>query len=163
MQHWQPAYVGVGSNLDGPRERVLQAFDALAFIPDSRLWARSPLYRTAPQGRTDQPQFVNAVAGLLTQLDASAFHRELQQLQRQLGREPAAQRWGPRVIDLDLLVFGAEQLATAELTVPHPRMAERAFVLYPLADIAAFLEVPGLGQVQQLLQRLPEQGVRRLD
>ena len=163
MSDWQPAYVGVGSNLDGPEARVANAIAALAGLPQSRLVAASPRYLTDPIGRTDQPPFVNAVAGLLTRLAAPDLHAELQALQRRLGRTVDVVRWGPRHIDLDLLVYADERLTEPSLVLPHPRMVERGFVLYPLADIAEFLEVPGHGQVRRLLRQLPEQGVRRLD
>jgi 2-amino-4-hydroxy-6-hydroxymethyldihydropteridine diphosphokinase len=159
---WQPAYVGVGSNLADPRAQVTRAIDALAGIRDSRLVLGSPLYQTAPLGEVVQPPFVNAVAGLLTRLAPEDLLAELRRLERALGREPPRERWGPRLIDLDLLVHGRETRATQELTLPHPGIGERDFVLYPLADIAPHLEVPGLGTVASLRARVPNRGVVRL-
>jgi 2-amino-4-hydroxy-6-hydroxymethyldihydropteridine diphosphokinase len=159
---WLPAYVGVGSNLDDPAAQVQRALDALAGLPSSRLIARSPLYRTPPFGSVPQPAFVNAAAGLLTQLSPEELLAELRRLERELGREPPRERWGPRVIDLDLLVVGEEKRSTGTLTLPHPGMAERDFVLYPLADIAPDLEVPGLGRVRLLRERVADRGVLRL-
>ena len=159
---WQPAYVGVGSNLDDPRRQVELAFDALARIADSRLVLRSPLYRTRPLGEVQQPEFVNAAAGLLTQLTPEALLAELRSIERELGREPPRQRWGPRRIDLDLLVQGRETRATEALTLPHPGIGERDFVLYPLADIAPDLAVPGLGAVAALRARVINRGIERL-
>src|SRR4051812_34516170 len=164
--HWQPAYVGVGSNLDGPRERVRQALDALAQLPRSQVVVSSPLYRTPPlmkaPGGAAQPPYVNAVAGLLTQLSPEELLAALRRLEVSLGREPVRERWAPRRIDLDLLVHGRETRDTEALRLPHPGIAERDFVLYPLADIAPHLEIPGLGSVALLRARVPDRGMERL-
>jgi 2-amino-4-hydroxy-6-hydroxymethyldihydropteridine diphosphokinase len=163
---WQPAYVGVGSNLAGPQEQVRGALDALARLPASRVVVRSPLYRTAPMVRAGdsgaQPSYVNAVAGLLTQLPPEELLAALRRLEVALGREPAPERWAPRRIDLDLLVYGRETRATEALRLPHPGIAERDFVLYPLADIAPHLDVPGLGRVAMLRARVPDRGMEKL-
>jgi len=159
---WLPAYVGVGSNLSAPREQVQRALAALAQVRDSRLVVSSPLYQTAPLGAVVQPPFVNAVAGMLTRLPPEDLLAELRALERTLGREPPRERWGPRVIDLDLLVLGREQRATESLVLPHPGIAERDFVLYPLADIAPDLEIPGLGRVASLLARVANRGMQKL-
>lgn len=163
MTVWQPAYVGVGSNLHDPRRQVEQALGRLGALPLTRLVARSSLYATKPFGPVEQPDFVNAVAGLVTQLPAGELLGELRSLELAIGREPARERWGPRVIDLDLLVHGRLRSADAALTLPHPGIAERAFVLVPLAEIAPDLEVPGLGRVAELAARRGTEGVRRLD
>jgi len=160
--HWRPAYVGIGSNLDDPRAQVLRACDALARLPRTRRVVLSPLYRTPPFGEVVQPAFVNAVAGLLTQLDPEEMLEGLRRLERELGREPPRERWGPRRIDLDLLVLGRETRATPALTLPHAGIAERDFVLYPLADIAPDLDVPGLARVRELRARVANRGVERL-
>ncbi len=162
LPRWQPAYVGIGSNLDDPRRQVELAFDALARLPDTRLVMRSPLYRTRPLGAVEQPAFVNAAAALLTQLKPEALLVELRRTEAELGREPARQRWGPRRIDLDLLVLGRETRSGESLTLPHPGIAERDFVLYPLADIAADLVVPGLDAVGKLRARVANRGIERL-
>jgi 2-amino-4-hydroxy-6-hydroxymethyldihydropteridine diphosphokinase len=162
LPRWQPAYVGIGSNLDEPHRQVERAFDALARLPQSRLVLRSPSYRTRPLGDVEQPAFVNAAAGLLTQLTPEALLAELRRVELELGREPARQRWGPRRIDLDLLVLGGETRTGESLTLPHPGIAERDFVLYPLADIAAQLLVPGLGSVAALRERVANRGIERL-
>lgn len=159
---WLPAYVGIGSNLSDPERQVRAALAALGALPGSRLVARSPLYRTKPFGEVVQPAFVNAVAGLLTQRTPEELLADLRALERKLGREPPRERWGPRLIDLDLLVVGREVRATAELTLPHPGIAERDFVLYPLADIAPDLEVPGLARVSQLRGRVTDRGIESL-
>ena len=160
--HWHPAYVGVGSNLSEPRTQVQRALEALGRIRDSILVAASPLYQTPALGEVAQPPFVNAVAGLLTRLSPEELLAELRRLERELGREPPRERWGPRIIDLDLLVHGRETRATQELTLPHPGIRERDFVLYPLADIAPDLDVPGLGSVSSLRMRVANRGVVRL-
>jgi 2-amino-4-hydroxy-6-hydroxymethyldihydropteridine diphosphokinase len=159
---WLPAYVGVGSNLDGPAAQVSRALDALTRIPSSKLVTRSPLYRTPPFGAVAQPAFVNAAAGMLTRLAPEQLLAELRALERELGRQAPRERWGPRVIDLDLLVVGQERRATESLALPHPGIAERDFVLYPLADIAPDLEVPGLGRVWKLRERVADRGVVKL-
>jgi len=154
--HWWPAYVGIGSNLDSPRQHVLSAFDDLAGIPDSLLVARSSLYRTAPMGPQDQPHFVNAVTALLTRQSATDFLQHLQSIERLHGRDRQGEKWGPRTLDLDLLLFASEIVADAELTLPHPGIARRNFVLLPLYEIAPHLDVPGLGNVSRLKSALPE-------
>lgn len=159
---WLPAYVGVGSNLADPEAQVRRALTALARLPGSQLVLTSPLYRTQPLGDVVQPAFVNAVAGLLTQSSPDELLVQLRALERELGREPPRERWGPRVIDLDLLVVGRETRATDELTLPHPGIAERDFVVYPLADVAPDLDVPGLGTVSSLRERVANRGISRL-
>ncbi len=161
MTAWIPAYVGVGSNLGDSRARVEAAFDALGAIADTRLVARSRLYRTRPFGPVPQGEFVNAAAGLLTRLTAPGLLAALRAIESAQGRV-RAERWGPRTLDLDLLVFGAERIETPELTVPHPGIAERGFVLAPLNDIAPTLDVPGRGRVEELLRRLPDDGIAGL-
>ncbi len=157
------AWIGVGSNLDGPAERVRAAFDALAAIPETELIAASPLYGSAPMGPADQPDYVNAVAHLRTTLEPHALLDALQRLEAEAGRERAGERWGPRVLDLDLLLFGDRRIDDARLRLPHPGIAERIFVLRPLADMAPDLDVPGLGRVDELLGQIPEGGLWRLE
>jgi 2-amino-4-hydroxy-6-hydroxymethyldihydropteridine diphosphokinase len=160
---WIPAYVALGSNLDEPARQVLRAFDALGALTDTRLVARSRLYRTMPLGPIAQPEFVNAVAGLLTQRTPEQLLADLKALETALGRETPVVRWGPRRIDLDLLVHGTSRLAGETLTLPHPGLAERAFVLVPFADVAPELDVPGLGRVQTLLQKVDTTHVHEID
>jgi 2-amino-4-hydroxy-6-hydroxymethyldihydropteridine diphosphokinase len=159
---WLPAYVGVGSNLADPQSQVRRAIAALDHLPGSRLIASSPLYRTRPLGDVVQPAFVNAVAGLLTQSTPEELLAALRNLERELGREPPRERWGPRVIDLDLLVVGREERATETLTLPHAGIAGRDFVLYPLADVAPDLDVPRLGRAAVLRDRVANRGIERL-
>src|SRR5215467_3920900 len=162
MPVWQPAYVGVGSNLADPRQQVLNALERLAHIGHTRRIACSRLYRSRPFGPVAQPDFVNAVAGLLTQLSAPELFRELQAIEAAAGRPEQHERWGPRIIDLDLLAYGRERRAEPELTVPHPGIVERNFVLYPLADVAPELELPGLGRVTELKARVTPEGLTPL-
>ncbi len=158
---WWPAYVGLGSNLDDPPVQLEQAFAALGQLPESRLMLRSPSYRTAPFGPVAQPHFLNAVAGLLTRLDPEALLAQLRALETLQGRAPARERWGPRRIDLDLLVHGRETRSGPALTLPHPGIPQRNFVLYPLRDLAPDLDVPGLGSVRDLAARVTATGIER--
>jgi 2-amino-4-hydroxy-6-hydroxymethyldihydropteridine diphosphokinase len=160
--HWFPAYVGLGSNLDEPALRVQEALTALCGLPETMTIAQSPLYGSRPMGPVVQADFCNAVVGLLTRLSALELWRALRALELQLGRAPLRERWGPRRIDLDLLVHGAGRLATEELTVPHPGIVQRNFVLYPLADVAPELRVPGLGRVADLKGSVSSDGVWRM-
>lgn len=162
VPRWTPAYVGLGSNLEGPQQQVERGFDALGRLPGTLLVARSRRYRSRPLGPQDQPDFVNAAAGLLTRLDPEALLAELKQLEITLGREQPVRRWGPRVIDFDLLLYGAEKRATPVLTLPHPGLLERNWVLYPLQDIAPSLWVPGQGRVADLAERLGADGIEPL-
>jgi 2-amino-4-hydroxy-6-hydroxymethyldihydropteridine diphosphokinase len=160
---WIPVYVGLGSNLDDPRAQVERACQMLAAIAETHFVSRSSLYRTPPFGQIAQPEFVNGVAALLTQVAPHEFLARLKQIESSMGRVKPAQRWGPRRIDLDLLVFGAQVIEEAGITVPHPGIAERAFVLVPLADIAPDLYVPRLGRVATLLARVDPSEIVRLD
>lgn len=160
---WTPAYVAIGSNLGDPLKNVRDSFAQLAAIRSSRLIARSRFYLTAPLGPQDQPHFVNAAAGLLTLLNASELLSELKRLEQALGRATPIVRWGPRIIDFDLSVFGTEQLTTDRLTLPHPGVPVRNFVLYPLQDIAPDLDVPGHGRVRELVARVSAEGLSVLE
>ena len=148
--HWFPAYIGLGSNLNGPARQLEDTFAELDQIPETRLIKRSSLYRSAPFGGVEQPDFVNAAAALLTQLRPHDLLRELQRLEKARGRERVGVRWGPRILDLDLLVYSDQMIGDPELTVPHPGIGERNFVLLPLSEIAPNLSIPGLGPVGRL-------------
>ena len=151
MPAWVPVYVGIGSNLDEPERQVAVAIDALAELPETRLVSHSATLRNPALGPQRQPDFFNAVAGLLTQLDPLALLDALLALERGQGRDRSAGlRWGPRRIDLDLLVYGDVTLDTERLTVPHPGIVSRNFVLLPLREIAPTLRIPGLGPVWRL-------------
>lgn len=139
---WTPAYVALGSNLQQPIQQVRRALDELAALDATRLILRSSLYRSAPLGPQDQPPFVNAVAGLLTQLSAGELLLRLQAIERRMGRRTPIQHWGPRIIDLDILLHGDARSDTLELKLPHPGLMLRSFVLVPLAEIAPQLVLP---------------------
>ena len=162
MESWQPAYIGVGSNLADPRRQVLAACAYLGRLPLTRLVLTSRLYRSDPFGPVVQPDFVNAVAGTLTGLDAPTLLAELRAIETAMGRPLERQRWGPRVIDLDLLAYGRERRTSEALTLPHPGIVERNFVLYPLAEIAPDLELPGLGRVAELAGAVTSEGLSPL-
>lgn len=155
------AYVALGSNIESPREQVLKAFRELDQLQDTRVVARSSLYRTAPVGYLDQPDFVNAVAQVATSLNAHDLLNALLGIERAHGRSREFKN-APRTLDLDLLLY--EDLAIAEpgLTLPHPWLHERAFVLVPLNDIAPLLEIPGRGSVARLLSALPDAGLEKI-
>ena len=159
MERWQPAYIGVGSNLQDPRRQVSTASARLADLPRTRLVLTSRLYASRPFGPVRQSDFVNAVAGLLTQLDPEGVLRELRALESAMGRTAPRERWGPRIIDLDLLALGSERRSQPSLTLPHPGIVERNFVLYPLSDIAPDLELPGMGRVAELKRRVTNDGL----
>jgi len=159
---WQPAYIGIGSNLSDPRAQVLGALERIAEIEGVQLVRRSQLYESPPLGPADQPDFVNAVAGVLTRLAPRELLTALQAVERAAGRPEKHERWGPRILDLDLLVYGRERWSDATLTLPHPGIVERSFVLYPLADVAPDLDVPGVGRVADLKRQVSAQSIRLL-
>lgn len=163
MTRWQPAYVGLGSNLGDSRGTIGRAVDALRAIGEIRSFTLAPLYHTAPFGPVAQPHFVNTVAGVVTTLPPRELLARLRRIERALGRERTEVRWGPRTIDLDLLVQGNERIADETLTLPHPGIAEREFVLVPLAEVAPSLEVPGVGIVSDLLARVTRGAVVRIE
>ena len=161
-RQWRPAYIGLGSNLNGPAGQVEMAFGLLEGLPDTRLVARSSLYRTTPFGGIEQPDFVNAVAALETQLGAHALLDQLQHIEHSRGRKRGGVRWGPRVIDLDLLVFDDVAIDEPDLIVPHPGIAERNFVLLPLREIAPELVIPGLGRLDSIAVNEEEPQISRI-
>lgn len=155
------AYVALGSNLGHPRQQVLDAMDALAQLPGTRVLQRSSLYRTPPWGVLDQPSFINAVVELDTALLPRDLLNALLDIEQRAGRV-RAQRNGPRTLDLDLLHVDGVQLDDPQLTLPHPRLLERAFVLLPLCDIAPNLRVGESATVASQLVRLDTSGCERV-
>jgi 2-amino-4-hydroxy-6-hydroxymethyldihydropteridine diphosphokinase len=155
-------YIGLGSNLAEPVRQLEGALDALARLPQCRLAAVSSLYASDPLGPPDQPRYVNAVAALDCDLPPLALLDALQAIEREQGRERKAERWGPRTLDLDILLFGDLQLDEERLTVPHYHMHARAFVLYPLAEIAPALVLPDGRPLRTLLVDCPFVGLDRL-
>ena len=161
--HWYPAYIGLGSNLHGPARQLQAAIEMLGGLTRTRLIAQSSLYRSAPFGGIEQPDFMNAAASLLTQLSAQELLAEMQQIEARRGRDRDEVRWGPRVLDLDLLVYGGATIADPNLIVPHPGIAERNFVLLPLQEIAPELVIPGLGRLASLPVNVQEPQIERLE
>jgi 2-amino-4-hydroxy-6-hydroxymethyldihydropteridine diphosphokinase len=147
------AYVGVGSNLEDPRTQVLTALDELDRLPETRLVKKSSLYRSAPLGHAEQPDYINAVAQLDTGLPAERLLAEMQSLESRHRRARSFPN-APRTLDLDLLLFGNARIETAVLQVPHPRMHERAFVLKPLLEIAPELPFSLAGCAGQRIERI---------
>ncbi len=156
------AYVGLGSNLDDPVIQIFRALQELNQCPDIRLIKRSALYRNPPMGPLAQPNYVNAVAAIETQLSPLELLSELQRIELNHHRKREI-RWGPRTLDLDLLLFGEMVIDDPLLRVPHPGLHERAFVLYPLSEIAPSLFIPGRGRLQGLIARCPFDGLERID
>lgn len=156
------AYIGLGSNEGDPRTQVLQAFTDLAALPATRLVGRSRLYRSAPCDAPGQPDFVNAVAALETELTAAELLDALQAIEARHGRERPHHN-APRTLDLDLLLFGETAFASPLLILPHPRMHERAFVLRPLLDLDPRAEVPGRGAARELLRACAAQRIEPMD
>ena len=132
---WRPAYIGIGSNLDSPREQVVRAVEALRAIENSMLVRTSPLYRSEPLDGSEQPDYINAVSALLTQLDAISLLGCLMEIERLQGRLRNDDKYGPRTIDLDLLVYSNALIDEKDLKVPHPGISERNFVLLPWREI----------------------------
>ncbi len=161
--HWYPAYVGLGSNLHGPARQLQAAIDMLGELPRTRLTARSSLYRSAPFGGIEQPDFMNAAVALLTRLSARELLAELQQIEMRRGRDSDEVRWGPRVLDLDLLVYSGAMIDESDLVVPHPGITARNFVLLPLQEIAPELVIPGLGRLASLPVNVEEPQIERIE
>ena len=159
---WRPAYVAIGSNLGSPRDRVLEAMERLAALSAANTLLRSHLYLSRPMGPQDQPDFVNAAAGLLTLLSPQQLLAVLLDIERSMGRN-RRERWGPRVIDLDLVWMVDAAVNEPGLTVPHPGVSIRNFVLYPLADIAPTLMISGIGAVLDLKRRVGGDGISVLE
>jgi 2-amino-4-hydroxy-6-hydroxymethyldihydropteridine diphosphokinase len=155
------AYVALGSNLGDPLATVQAAFAALRTLPETVLAAASSLYRSAPVGLKNQPDFINAVAALDTGLAADALLAALFAIEARFGRRRAF-RHAPRTLDLDLLLYGNETYAAPHLCVPHPRMHERAFVLVPLVEIAPTVFIPGHGPAAALVEGVSEQKLTKL-
>lgn len=154
-------FVGIGANLNDPEMGVRRAMQALGQIPDTRLVASSSLYRTAPVGYLDQPDFVNAVAELETMLTPFELLAQLLLIEQRFGRQRSVKN-APRTLDLDLLLYGEREISSETLTLPHPRMAERAFVLVPLSEIDPGVAIGRLGTVAHLLEFVGVNGIERI-
>jgi 2-amino-4-hydroxy-6-hydroxymethyldihydropteridine diphosphokinase len=148
------AYIGLGSNLADPRAQVEHAMQALAGMPRTALLRRSRLYRSEPWGQANQPEFTNAVVALETNLSPRELLDALLAIERGAGRVRDGTRWGPRVLDLDIVAYGDQVINAPGLHVPHPHLHERAFVLLPLFEIAPDLIVPGRGHIAELVAQI---------
>lgn len=148
------AFIALGSNLASPLEQVASALDALAAVPESRVVATSSFYRTSPLGPQDQPDYLNAAVVLETNLSPEALLDQTQRIELEHGRVRKAERWGPRTLDLDIMLFGSLTLATPRLTVPHYDMKNRAFMLVPLVEIAPDCVFPDGQRVANVLETL---------
>ena len=155
------AYVALGANLQNPAAQVMAGFKALAALPRTRLIAQSSLYRTAPVGYAGQPDFINAVGAVETTLSPRELLEALLTIELNHGRVREFAN-APRTLDLDVLLYGELKVHEEGLTIPHPRMHERAFVLVPLAEIAPHCMVPGRGTVVDLLRATNVEGVTRI-
>jgi 2-amino-4-hydroxy-6-hydroxymethyldihydropteridine diphosphokinase len=154
------AYIGLGSNLANPVSQLQAARDAMAALPEVHAIACSRFYRSAPMGPSDQPDYVNAVMAIETDRPPLDLLHDLQAIETAQGRVRSGDRWGPRTLDLDLLLYGDQMIASAELTVPHPGLSQREFVLYPLREVAPpDLRVPGAGPLADLVARCPLRGL----
>lgn len=156
------AYIGLGSNLENPRLQVEQAFAELAALPDCELLACSPLYRSSAIGPGTQPDYINAVALLKTTLPPLALLDALQSIEQSHNRV-RIEHWGPRTLDLDILLLDSLHIDSERLKVPHPYLTQRNFVLYPLADIAPTLHLPDGQSLQELIACCPRNGLARLE
>jgi len=156
------AYIGLGANMGDPVAQIRNAVDELQSLRGTVLQACSSLYRTRPVGPQDQPDFVNAVACLETDLPAVTLLHRMQEIENRHGRRRHGRRWGPRMLDLDLLLYGRKQIDEDGLAVPHPEMTERGFVLYPLLEIAPDIDIPGKGAARNWLEKIDHTGIERL-
>jgi 2-amino-4-hydroxy-6-hydroxymethyldihydropteridine diphosphokinase len=157
------AYLGLGSNLASPLEQLKSARAAIAATVGIKERAFSSLYHSLPMGPQDQPDYVNAVMAIDTELSVLDLLQSLQVIENAHGRCRAGERWGARTLDLDILMYGDQQIDLPMLTVPHPGIAERSFVLYPWHEIAPELSIPGKGQLADLLANCSLAGLKRLD
>ncbi|MEJ6123738.1 2-amino-4-hydroxy-6-hydroxymethyldihydropteridine diphosphokinase [Vibrio sp. 2-Bac 85] len=153
------SYIGIGSNQAQPIEQAKQAITALSNIKDTKLLMCSSLYRSAPMGPQDQPDYINAVAKLETTLSALELLDALQVIEQEQGRERKALRWGPRTLDLDILLYADQEIENERLTVPHYGMKEREFVLYPLFEIAPTLQMPNGTSLIEILKHCDKNGL----
>ena len=156
------SFIALGSNLQEPRFQVERGMGLISEAAGLQLVAFSGLYGTDPMGPTDQPGYVNAVCEVLTQLTALQLLDALQSIEQQRGRQRDGVRWGPRTLDLDILLYGDDILASERLTIPHPGLLERSFVLHPLLEISPEVEVPGIGAAADYLHQVTDYGIKRL-
>lgn len=154
-------FIGLGSNMKEPLNQLKNAVAAIRSTPGLTKISFSSVYQTEPMGPADQPDYLNAVVQCETTLSANRLLDRMQLIENRAGRIKD-RRWGPRSLDLDLLLYGQQIINTLRLTVPHTGIAERSFVLYPLAELAPSLDIPGKGKISDLLDRCPQRGISRL-
>jgi 2-amino-4-hydroxy-6-hydroxymethyldihydropteridine diphosphokinase len=157
------AFIGLGSNLADPIVQIDQARRAINDLAKVDELGFSSLYRSPPMGPQDQPDYTNAVMKVVTQLPALVLLRALQKIENSQGRLRTGERWVARTLDLDLLLFGEQCIREPDLVVPHPGLADRAFVLYPLEEIDKDIQVPGLGTITALVSNCPLSGLIKIN
>ena len=157
------AWLGLGSNLQQPVSQLKDALGRLGQVEGIEILKASSLYRTPPWGDDQQDDFINAVVLIETNLGPIPLLHVLQSIENKMGRQRSGRRWGPRLIDIDLLLYGDQQFKSEELELPHPRMHERAFVLLPLCELDKTVAIPGHGLAHELLQQLDACGIFRLE
>ena len=156
------AYIGIGSNLEDPVAQVKDAIEELEMLPDTILAGRSSLYSNKPMGPQDQPDYINAVVGLDTLLSAQDLFARLLKIEEQAGRVREGDKWGPRILDLDLLLYGKKKIDEADLRVPHPGLHERDFVIIPLAEVAGNMNIPGHGLLSTLINQVENHSLKKV-
>jgi len=157
------AYIGLGSNLYAPKQQLLSALEEIKTLPQSQFIGRSQLYRSPPMGNTEQPDFINAVAAIDTELEPEQLLNYLAMIEQLHGRQRNGQKNQPRPLDLDILLYGNVTRETAQLVIPHPRLKERNWVLYPLADISPELVFPDGESLSSLLQKMTDKDLEILE
>ncbi|PCH65626.1 MAG: 2-amino-4-hydroxy-6-hydroxymethyldihydropteridine diphosphokinase [Gammaproteobacteria bacterium] len=155
-------FIGLGSNLERPLEQIKTAVKDMQLMSETKFIACSSLYKSPPMGPQDQPDYINAVIELDTELAPHLLLDHLQKIEQQHGRI-RKRHWGERTLDLDLLVYGDVVISDERLTVPHPGIATRAFVLYPLAELDEQLVIPSIGKVEQLVKHCPRDGLQQVE
>lgn len=160
--HWYPAYIGLGSNMEKPIQQLDLAIAALREHPEIKVLELSSFYQTAPYGPVEQDDFVNAVAALLTTLGAEELLHTMQSIENSQGRK-RIQHWGPRTLDLDLLVYSDQTSDNEFLVLPHPEISNREFVLLPFTEIAPEVDVPDKGRISELYRRVERSVIHKLD
>ncbi|TQV75616.1 2-amino-4-hydroxy-6-hydroxymethyldihydropteridine diphosphokinase [Aliikangiella marina] len=158
----QRAFIGLGANLNNPAQQIKSALRAIKQIPGTSLVKQSSLYETSPMGPQNQDNYINAVAAIDTYLEPLALLDELQKIENLHGRVRKAERWGPRTLDLDILLYNNTIIESPRLTVPHYGIKERNFVLIPLAEISDSLSLPDGTSIEQLVSNIDKQGIKRL-
>ena len=160
---WIDAYIGIGSNLDNPADHVVRGFSELGNLTDTNRLARSSLYASPPMGPPQQPDYINAVVRLNTALQPLVLLNALQTIEHAHGRIRHGEQWGPRTLDLDILLYGDQEIQNERLTIPHPGLHERAFMLYPLLEVAGDIEIPGRGPLRDLVEHCPRGDLSRVE